>query len=141
MEEIVRSSELIRSSDFFEIIIEAENEFEEKDFLSHNAAIKHNGEVESGLRFLQNRIIEIASEGTPLLIVDNNEVKKLPADISSFLGIPLKIRDKVFGVLSVLTKPDGVPLNEKDLYYLNFMIQQASYMVENLFISKLKSCL
>ena len=48
------------------------------------------------------------------------------------MGIPLKIREKVFGVLIAVSTNENQSFAEKDLYYMSFMIQQAAYLVENL---------
>ncbi|MBC2716771.1 MAG: response regulator [Desulfobacteraceae bacterium] len=80
---------------------------------------------------LSDLIKEIAIDATPLMIVENTN-QNLPDQIRSLMGIPLKIRDKVFGVLIALTTTEKKAFTEKDLYYLSFMIQQAAYLVENL---------
>lgn len=80
---------------------------------------------------LNELISEIVTDEDPLLISKNN-AQKLPEHVRSFVGIPLKIRNKVFGVLIATTTTSNHFINEKDLYYLAFMIKQAAYLVENL---------
>lgn len=77
-------------------------------------------------------IREISADEVPLIISDNAEVEKLPSGLKSFIGIPLKIRDSVFGVLVAAVEENEKAFTEKDLYYLTFMTQQAAYIVENL---------
>jgi HD-GYP domain-containing protein (c-di-GMP phosphodiesterase class II) len=48
------------------------------------------------------------------------------------MGIPLKIREKVFGILIAVSTIENQLFSEKDLYYMTFMTQQAAYLVENL---------
>ena len=75
-------------------------------------------------------ISEIASDQTPMLVIENS-THDLPDNIHSLMGIPLKIRKKVFGVLIAVTSAGGQSFSEKDLYYMTFMVQQAAYLVEN----------
>jgi response regulator RpfG family c-di-GMP phosphodiesterase len=46
--------------------------------------------------------------------------------------VPLKIRSKVFGVLSARGTPDRPPFSEKDLYFLNLLAEKASSSIENM---------
>ena len=46
--------------------------------------------------------------------------------------MPLKIRDKIFGVLTDSTRGELPRFNEKDLYFLSFLTQNAAHAVENL---------
>lgn len=100
-----------------------------------NALIHMNTDCESGdnipLSVFNNLIQEIVNDEAPLLISKNNG-QTLPQHIRSFMGVPLKIRKKVFGVLIAITTTDTRFFNEKDLYYIAFMMRQAAYLVENL---------
>jgi putative nucleotidyltransferase with HDIG domain len=77
-------------------------------------------------------IMEVAADGLPLLISDNNGAKGLPASILSAMFVPLKIREKVFGVLMGSIYKGEKRFSEKDLYYLSFMTQSAAHAIENL---------
>jgi len=82
---------------------------------------------------LNDLIIDVSKDETPLLLSGNEHGNlRLPDSIRSIMGIPLMIRDKVFGVLVAWKTTEKEIFNEKDLYYLSFMVQQASYLVENL---------
>jgi response regulator RpfG family c-di-GMP phosphodiesterase len=76
-------------------------------------------------------IRDVAFDETPLLIVEN-ENPDLSDKIHSLMGIPLKIREKVFGILIAVSTIENQLFSEKDLYYMTFMTQQAAYLVENL---------
>ncbi|MDO9264436.1 MAG: HD domain-containing phosphohydrolase, partial [Desulfosalsimonadaceae bacterium] len=76
-------------------------------------------------------IKDIALDETPVIIADTS-AHQLAHRVHSFMGIPLKIRDTVFGVLVAVKTNNSPCFNEKDLYYLSFMVQQAAYQVENL---------
>jgi putative nucleotidyltransferase with HDIG domain len=82
--------------------------------------------------FLSRVIMEVASDEIPLLISENNGVRGLPKDLLSVMIVPLKIREKVFGVLTAVIRRGAVQFSEKDLYYLSFMTQSAAHSIENL---------
>ncbi len=80
-------------------------------------------------------IMENVADKLPLIISKNNGDCGLPVDIHSFMMVPMKIKDNVFGVLVAYKNKDVKDefyFNEKDLYYLSFMAQTASYTLENL---------
>ncbi|UCD80589.1 MAG: response regulator [Desulfobacterales bacterium] len=77
-------------------------------------------------------IMEVASDEIPLLISQNNGAAGLPKDLLSVMLVPLKIREKVFGVLTAGILEGLVRFSEKDLYYLSFMAQSAAQSIENL---------
>ena len=77
-------------------------------------------------------IMEVASDQIPLLISENTGTSDLPQEISSAMFIPLKIREKVFGILSAFVFYGQKRFNEKDLYYLSFLAQSAAHAIENL---------
>jgi putative nucleotidyltransferase with HDIG domain len=82
--------------------------------------------------FLSRVIMEVASDEVPLLISENIGVHGLPRELLSVMIVPLKIREKVFGVLTATIRRGAVRFSEKDLYYLSFMTQSAAYSIENL---------
>ncbi len=77
-------------------------------------------------------IMEVASDEIPLLISENSGVRDIPSDLTSIMFAPLKIRDKVFGVLAAVVCRGEVRFSEKDLYYLSSMAQSAAHSIENL---------
>ncbi len=77
-------------------------------------------------------VMESARDEVPLLIADKSSRKDLPPDIVSIMLMPVKIRAKVFGVLTSVTTTEERRFTEKDLYYLNFMAQSAASAIENL---------
>jgi putative nucleotidyltransferase with HDIG domain len=82
--------------------------------------------------FLSRVIMEVASDEIPLLISENNGVRGLPRELLSVMIVPLRIREKVFGVLTAIICRGAVRFSEKDLYYLSFMAQSAAHSIENL---------
>lgn len=77
-------------------------------------------------------IMEVVSDEIPLLISQNNGARGLPSNLLSLMLVPLKIRDKVFGILTTGIREGNNRFNEKDLYYLSFMAQSAAQSIENL---------
>jgi putative nucleotidyltransferase with HDIG domain len=77
-------------------------------------------------------IMEVVSDQIPLLICENTGSNGLPADINSAMIVPLKIRDKVFGVITAIVNQGQKRFAEKDLYYLSFLAQSAAQAIENL---------
>lgn len=77
-------------------------------------------------------IMEVAFDEIPLLISENNGVRGLPKKLLSIMIVPLKIREKVFGVLTAIIRQGTARFSEKDLYYLSFMAQSATHSIENL---------
>ncbi len=77
-------------------------------------------------------IMEVVSDQIPLLISQNTANNGLPVEIKSAMIVPLKIRNKVFGVITAVVNQGPKQFNEKDLYYLSFLAQSAAQAIENL---------
>ncbi len=75
-------------------------------------------------------IRDIAKDELPL-VADGENLAGVSGTICALMGIPLKIRNRVFGVLIAVTTGSPTAFSEKELYYMTFMIQQAAYLVEN----------
>jgi putative nucleotidyltransferase with HDIG domain len=87
----------------------------------------------AGFEFSKPEIImEVASDQIPLLISENTGTWDLPPEICSAMFIPLKIREKVFGILTAFVSCSQKRFNEKDLFYLSFLAQSAAHAIENL---------
>jgi signal transduction histidine kinase len=97
-------------------------------------------EVKSIVVPLDNSIAGwVVKEGEPLLIPD---VRKDPRhyhradDITQFstrsiLGVPLRVKDKVIGVLEVLNKTDDEEFTQNDVETLTILAAQAAIAIEN----------
>jgi GAF domain-containing protein len=66
-----------------------------------------------------------AHDGIPYLIEQDDEN-------DSIMVIPLKIRSRVFGMLISLIKGGKGRFGERDLFFLNFLAEKASFSIENL---------
>lgn len=82
--------------------------------------------------FSTNLLMEVAEDSIPLLIAENTNANGLPESILSAMLVPVKIRDKVFGILMAEVYEGEKRFTEKDLYYLSFMTQSAAHTIENL---------
>jgi len=77
-------------------------------------------------------IMDVAAEKLPLLVARNDKSLGLPEAVRSLILVPLMIREKVFGVLVASIYEDRSVFTERDLYYLSFMTNKASYTIEHL---------
>jgi putative nucleotidyltransferase with HDIG domain len=68
---------------------------------------------------------KIGDDGIPYLIKGRN-------GCGNIIAIPLKIRSRVFGILTSIINTEDKYFSEKDIYYLNFLIEKASFSIENL---------
>jgi putative nucleotidyltransferase with HDIG domain len=90
------------------------------------------GAAGEGQTPLPRLIMEIAADGVPLLVAENNGTRGIPPELHSLMGVPLTIRDKVFGILMAASRNGGRRFNERDLYYLSCITQHAAHAIENL---------
>ena len=74
--------------------------------------------------------MEVVADQIPLLVSQNTANNGLPAEINSAMIVPLKIRDKVFGVITAIVDQGQKRFDEKDLYYLSFLAQSAAQAIE-----------
>ena len=99
---------------------------------SATTELSHDAKKPDGKQNLEHLIMEIASDEIPLLVSENNGSHGIPGNILSATIVPLKIREKVFGVLVTVVERGETRLTDKDLYYLSFMSQNAANAIENL---------
>ncbi len=69
---------------------------------------------------------------SPCLIAGAGRPDIMGEPIRSFMSVPLKIRDKVFGVASAYIFEAGRDFSEQDLYYMSFIAQKAAFAIENI---------
>lgn len=72
------------------------------------------------------------SEGLPLLVDGGYDKALSDANICSLVAIPFQIRKKMFGMLAAIARNGSKPFTEKDLYYLNFLAERATFVIENI---------
>ncbi len=81
----------------------------------------------------------IVQEGKPLIVedvrTDPNFYGLVDAvthfQTRSILGVPLKVKDTIIGVLEVLNKRGGEPFDEEDVKLLEILAAQAAVAIEN----------
>lgn len=76
-------------------------------------------------------LMETVNDQIPLLVPENNNIHGLSAEIFSFIAIPLKIRDKIFGLLALYVTKGNKRFDKKDLFYMSFLAANASSSIEN----------
>ncbi|MEJ2285932.1 MAG: response regulator [Desulfobacterales bacterium] len=86
----------------------------------------------AGASDLSGLIMEVVSDEIPLLVSNNNGTRGLPPEMRSVMVVPLKIREKVFGVLTAGLCNGDKRFTEKDLFYFSFMAKSAAHSIENL---------
>ena len=77
-------------------------------------------------------VTEVTRDALPLLIAENTGDGRLPEAVRSAVFVPMKIRGRVFGVLTAAVLGGGWRFSERDLYYLSFITSNAARSIENL---------
>ncbi len=74
----------------------------------------------------------LSSDHNPCLISSAEKNDRLDDVVQSMMVVPLKIRDKIFGVASAFSFNKNKLFNEKDIYYMSFITQKAASAIENI---------
>ncbi|MCG8634507.1 MAG: response regulator [Desulfobacterales bacterium] len=77
-------------------------------------------------------IDSLETDKNPCLVADSKNNAALGDPIRSLMVVPLKIRDKIFGVASAFIFQEDRFFSEKDIYYMNFITQKAASAIENI---------
>ncbi len=82
----------------------------------------------------QKFILDVAGEENPNPCLVANPAKngRLDDVVRSLMVVPLKIREKIFGIASAFSFSEDKVFNEKDIYYMNFITQKAASAIENI---------
>jgi len=91
-----------------------------------------DGWQQDSLQSIGRLMMESVADEIPLLISENTGARGVPMDIRSIMVVPLKIREKIFGVLTAIVKTGGRRFSEKELDYLSFLTQNAAHSIENM---------
>jgi len=81
----------------------------------------------------------VAETGEPLLIPDVSKEPRWDKRISEYTGfktlsiacVPMKIDDKIIGVVEIIDKEDGTPIKEEDVKMLSVIADMASMAISN----------
>jgi len=77
-------------------------------------------------------IDSLETDKNPCLVADSKNNVALGDPIRSLMVVPLKIREKIFGVASAFIFQEDRFFSEKDIYYMNFITQKAASAIENI---------
>jgi putative nucleotidyltransferase with HDIG domain len=72
------------------------------------------------------------ADNNPCLISEARKNKHLDDVVYSLMVVPVKIRDKIFGIASAFSFHKDKIFNEKDIYYMSFITQKAAAAIENI---------
>ena len=72
------------------------------------------------------------ADQNPCLISNSKNNLALGNPIRSSMVVPLKIREKIFGVASAFIFQENRFFSEKDIYYMSFITQKAASAIENI---------
>jgi putative nucleotidyltransferase with HDIG domain len=89
-------------------------------------------DTEGTVTTLERLIKEVVADEVPLIIPENNGRQELPDEYLSLMIAPLKIRGRIFGILTAAVEKGDVRFAEKDLYFLAFITRYAAQAIENL---------
>ena len=99
---------------------------EMKNYEVITSFIKDKSKNRDGAVYIEKEIAKkIGNDGIPYLIKGKNGE-------GNIIAIPLKIRSRVFGMLTSIIDHEDKYFSEKDIYYLNFLVDKASSSIENL---------
>ncbi|MBL0701157.1 MAG: response regulator [Desulfosarcina sp.] len=77
-------------------------------------------------------LMETVNDKIPFLVAENKNVRGLPEKILSFMAVPLKIRERVFGILVLHVTDGDIRFDKKDLFYMSFLTMNAASSIENI---------
>lgn len=97
-----------------------------------NTSLKAGADQGPVAASVEKLVLEIVDDGIPLLISECAGLGSLPDGVLSAIAVPLKIREKVFGVVTAFVNEGSYRFNERDLYYLSFMGAKAADTAENI---------
>ncbi|MBU4132249.1 MAG: HD domain-containing protein, partial [Proteobacteria bacterium] len=77
-------------------------------------------------------IDSLKSDENPFLMSKFGENNHLDEPVNSFMVVPLKIRDKIFGVASAYIFQEGQSFSEKNVHQMDLILQKAASAIENI---------
>ena len=99
-------------------------------FYGKGKSTDHN---HNNLMCIEKVLVKRISEGLPFFMKGAYEPSQSNTGALSLIATPLKIRDKVFGMLTaaIVEEEESARFTEKDLYYLNFVARRTASVIEN----------
>ncbi len=121
-QEVVKADEAV-----FYIYTEPDHSFVS---IAHSGLNTHGEEeLSHGTREL---FLGVIKDDKPCLVFQNNGKNGISENIRSFMVVPLKIREKTFGVVTASVLSGARRFGDKDVYYMNFISQKAASAIENI---------
>ena len=77
-------------------------------------------------------ILNVIDDDRPCLIPGSLGKTGVPDGVTSYMVVPMKIREKIFGVLTAAVFGETGLFGDKDIYYMNFITQKAASAIENI---------
>jgi response regulator RpfG family c-di-GMP phosphodiesterase len=96
-----------------------------------DGAVSPGQQADSGVNAIAALFAERVSDGIPILVEGHSDRSLQDARIGSLVAIPFKIRKKLFGMLLAIAREESPPFTQKDLYYLDFLAERATFVIEN----------
>jgi putative nucleotidyltransferase with HDIG domain len=97
-----------------------------KDYEIIASFFRDQNKKKSDAIYIKKKIAKkVANDGMPFLIRGNN-------GNGDIIAIPLKIRSSIFGILTSIIRKGTHCFSEKELYFLNLLVEKASFLIENL---------
>jgi len=97
-----------------------------KDYEIIASFFRDQNKKKSDAIYIKKKIAKkVANDGMPFLIRGNN-------GNGDIIAIPLKIKSSIFGILTSIIRKGTHCFSEKELYFLNLLVEKASFLIENL---------
>ncbi|MBF0204286.1 MAG: response regulator [Desulfamplus sp.] len=81
---------------------------------------------------LSQFFLDVIADDKPCLISKNCGIAGLAENVKSFMVVPVKIREKAFGVVTAYNIDRSNQFTDKDIYYMSFITQKAASAIENI---------
>ncbi|MBF0231928.1 MAG: response regulator [Desulfamplus sp.] len=113
------------------------NSEQEMSFVPIASTNYHDNIAEELSLELRDFFLDVIADDKPCLISKNCGAVGLAEHIQSFMVVPVKIREKPFGVVTacIVDKANIDKINrftEKDIYYMSFIARKAASAIENI---------
>ncbi|MEA1968758.1 MAG: response regulator [Thermodesulfobacteriota bacterium] len=96
-------------------------------------SIAHAGNNDDDLfEFSKEFVLDVINDDKPCLVAEAAGKKGIPENVLSLMVVPLKIREKSFGVVTASVVKGIRRFSSKDIYYMNFITQKAASAIENI---------
>lgn len=92
----------------------------------------HEDNIPMLSRDVTDFFLDVIEDDKPCLISNSNGKRGLDNETLSFMVVPMKIREKTFGVVTASVYNGSHRFSDKDIYYMTFIAQKAASAIENI---------